>query len=712
MATSNTQNIRQIITKRFNGFFIIMVGAFIILLFFLFKVVFIDGPSLKLDASSKYLKERSIDAVRGNIYSSDGSLLATSLPKYRLGMDFSVYKTTKMRDTFKLYMRPLAEHLAAFYKDKTADEYYYKLKSSFERRARYVLINNRLLDYQERKTVLTFPVFKLFPKNPIKTGVVFDKVNVRYAPFGQTAYRTVGYMKDKVRVGLEGAFDKELTGVPGHGIFEKMDKNMWRPLNGSKEVLPQRGLDLHTTLDVDIQDIVELALMKSLDAYKGNYATAVVMEASTGEIKAISNLMKNEKSPTGYSEAVNYAIEVSENDPGSVFKLPAMMAMLEESKMPLTATVTTGGAKYTVFNRTMSDSHDYGTLTAQAVIEKSSNIGTIKLMQRIFGAKRRKWYDYLKSFHLLEPLDFQIKPVTGKPNFMLPAKWDAITYMWTSVGYSSNTSPLHLLSFYNAIANNGYWVQPIIVKKATQGNEVVIDYTQSQKRDSKPICSKETLDKIQIMLKGVVERGTGNNLVGTAYGIAGKTGTAQRRVNGNYIKGTYYVSFIGYFPVNKPKYTILVAMDYPKGSSESTYARQVASPVFKDISEHIYSRDMKLQKKMSGGLPDSLNNASLRHLIHPLDHNILYTSLGFPRIEEDGRWLSFQLNKKEIKNYGVSFTPKRVPNVVGMNLRDALFVLENQGLKVRAQGLGFVQAQSIPAGFPIQKNALITIQLH
>jgi cell division protein FtsI (penicillin-binding protein 3) len=421
--------------------------------------------------------------------------------------------------------------------------------------------------------------------------------------------------------------------------------------------------------------------------------------------------MKNEKSPTGYSEFVNYAIEVSENDPGSVFKLPAMMAMLEESHMPLTETVTTGG-KYTIYNKTMTDSHDYGTLTAQGVIEHSSNIGTIKLMQRVFGSKPAKWYDYLKGFHLLDPLDFQIKPVTAKPNFRVPTKWDALTYMWTSVGYSSNTSPLHLLSFYNAIANNGYWIQPIIVKKATQGNEVVIDYTQTQKRDSKPICSKETLDKIRIMLKGVVERGTGNNLTGTVYGIAGKTGTAQRRVNGQYIKGTYYVSFIGYFPVNNPKYTMLVAMDKPLGSSEGTYARQVTAPVFKDISDHIYARDMKIQRKLTGYLPDSLNNASLRHLIHPLDHGILYSNLGFPRIEEDGRWLSFQLNKKEVKNYGVSFAPKKVANVVGMNLRDALFVLENQGLKVRAHGLGFVQSQSIPAGFPIQKNALITIQLH
>ncbi len=711
MAKSTTQNIRQIITRRFNGFFIIMVGAFILLLFFLFKVVFVDGPSLKSDAFSKYVRERSIEAVRGNIYASDGSLLATSLPKYRLGMDFSVFKTQELKDVFHKNSRALAERLAEFYKDRTADEYYYKLKKGFDQKRPYIMINNRLLDFQERKKILTFPIFNLHPTNPIKTGVVFEKKNVRYAPFGQTAYRTIGYVKDKNSVGLEKAFNKELAGVPGHGFFEKMDKNVWRPMDGSKEILPQRGLDLHTTLDVDIQDIVELALMRSLDDYKGDYATAVVMETSTGEIKAISNLMKNPKSPTGYSEALNYALEVSENDPGSVFKLPAMMAMMEESKMPLTETVTTGG-KYTVFQKTMTDSHDYGTLTAQGVIEHSSNIGTIKLMQRVFGSKPSKWYQYLRDFHMLDPLDFQIKPVTPKPRFMQPSKWDKLTYMWTSVGYSSNTSPLHLLAFYNAIANNGYWIQPIIVKKATQGNEVVIDYTLTQKKDSKPLCSKETLVKLQTMLKGVVERGTSNNLNGTKYGIAGKTGTAQRRVNGQYIKGTYYVSFIGYFPVNNPKYTVLVAMDYPKGSSEATYARQVTAPVFKDISERIYARDMKLQQKLSGYLPDSLNNAALRHLIHPMDHGVLYSNLGLPRIEEDGRWLSFQMNKKDVKNYAVSFTPKKVPNVVGMNLRDALFVLENQGLKVRAKGLGLVKMQSIPAGFPIQKNALITIQLH
>jgi cell division protein FtsI (penicillin-binding protein 3) len=333
-------------------------------------------------------------------------------------------------------------------------------------------------------------------------------------------------------------------------------------------------------------------------------------------------------------------------------------------------------------------------------------------MQRVFSQKQAKYYDYLKKFHLIEPLDFQITPRYKKPNFPLPPKWDALQYMWSSVGYSSNTSPLHLLSFYNAIANNGYWIQPIIVKKATIGNEVITDFTEKQKKDKEPICSAETLKKIKIMLEGVVERGTGTNLKGTAYGIAGKTGTAQRRVNGQYIKGTYYVSFIGYFPVKNPKYTMLVAMDKPEGNSEGTYARQVTAPVFKDISDHIYSRDMKLQGRLSGYLPDSLNNAKLTHMIHPLDHGVLYSNLGFPKVEEDGRWMQFSLVKKAVQNVPVSLLPKVVPNVMGMNLRDALFALENRGFKVRAQGMGNVTAQSIPAGTPLRKNALMLIQLH
>ncbi len=711
MAGARRKNIREIITERFTIFIMFIIALFAILMFFLWRVVWIKGPELREEAAQTYVKERSVEATRGNIYSNDGSLLATSLPKYRLGIDPTVYGRTKIAtQKYNENIDALCAALANFFQDRTADEYKNRIESARKNGRNYLLINYRLLDFQERKKVLSFPLFREFKGDPTKTGVVFDKVNVRYPPFGQMAYRTIGYLKDKNAVGIEGSFDKELRGTPGVGFFEKMDKNTWRPVDGGRETIPTPGYDLHTTLDVNIQDIVEIALMKALSEFKGNYAVAIVMETATGEIRAISNLSKNAKSPTGYLEADNHAI-TTPNDPGSVFKLPSMMAMMEESDLQLDEIIHVGPLVSYYYGKPMSDSHPMGDATVQRIIEASSNNGVMKLMQRTFGTKPAKYYDYLKKFHLIDPINFQIRSRNPKPRFTVPTKWDRYQLLWSSVGYSTSYTPIQLLSFYNAIANNGYWIQPIIVKKATVGEEVKIDYTEKQVKDTSPLCSEKTLKKIKTMLEGVVERGTGNNIKGTPYGIAGKTGTAQRLINGAYVKGTYYTSFIGYFPSKKPKYTMLIAMDNPQGDAESTYSRQVTAPVFREIADNIYARDMKLQRRLSGKLPDSLNNAKLSHFLHPNDHEILSANFGLPKVEEDGRWVQFNLDKKVATNVPVSFVAKTVPNVVGMTLRDAIFNLENRGFKVRASGYGRVLAQSLAAGTPAIKNAIVKLTL-
>jgi cell division protein FtsI (penicillin-binding protein 3) len=711
MSTVRRKNIREIITERFTIFIMFIFALFVLLMFFLWRVIMVKGPELREEAAQTYIKERSVEATRGNIYSSDGSLLATSLPKYKMGLDPTVYgrsKTSKQK--YDEQIDALCAALANFFQDRTADEYKNRIESARKSGKNYLLINNRLLDFQEKKKVLTFPLFREFKGDATKTGVVFDKVNVRYAPFGQMAYRTIGYLKDKLAVGLEGSFDKELRGIPGVGLFEKMDKNTWRPVDGGKETIPTPGYDLQTTLDVNIQDIVEVALMKALSQYKGKYAVAIVMETATGEIKAISNLSKNEKSATGYLEADNHAI-TTPNDPGSVFKLASMMALLEESDLRLDEIIHVGPRVSNYFGRPMSDSHEMGDASVQKIIEASSNNGVMKLMWRTFSNKQSKFYNYLRKFHLIDPINFQITSRNPKPNFPVPSKWDKYQLLWSSVGYSSSYTPIQLLSFYNAIANNGYWIQPIIVKKATVGEEIKIDYTETQVRDAEPLCSNKTLTKIKTLLEGVVERGTGNNIKGTPYGIAGKTGTAQRIVNKTYVKGTYYTSFIGYFPSKRPKYTMLVAMDDPQGNSEETYSRQVTAPVFREIADNIYARDMKLQKRITNTIPDSLNQANLFHFLHPNDHEILSANFGLPKIEEDGRWIQFSLTKKKVQNFPVSFVAKTVPNVIGMTLRDALFNLENRGFKVRASGYGRVASQSIPAGSPSQKNSTIELTL-
>ncbi|MHA8066004.1 penicillin-binding protein [Aquirufa sp. ROCK2-A2] len=711
MSNVRRKNIREIITERFTYFIMFIFALFVILMFFLWRVIVIKGPELREEANQTYVKERSVEATRGNIYAHDGSLLATSLPKYRLGLDPTVYGRSKMSgQKYKENIDALCVALANFFQDRTAEEYKNRIESARKNGRNYLLVNYRLLDFQERKKVLQFPLFREFKGDPTKTGVVFDKVNVRYAPFGQMAYRTIGYLKDKLAVGIEGSFDKELKGIPGVGLFEKMDKNTWRPVDSGKETIPTPGYDLQTTLDVNIQDIVEIALMKALSLYKGNYAVAIVMETATGEIRAISNLSKNEKSPTGYLEADNHAI-TTPNDPGSVFKLASMMAMMEEDDLRLDEMIHVGPQVSSYFGRQMTDSHTMGDATVQHIIEASSNNGVMKLMWRTFGTKQSKYYDYLKKFHLIDPINFQIRSRNPKPRFTVPSKWDRYQMLWSSVGYSTSYTPIQLMSFYNAIANNGYWIQPIIVKKAVVGEEVKIDYTESQVRDASPICSEKTLKKIRTMLEGVVEHGTGNNIKGTPYGIAGKTGTAQRLVNGAYVKGTYYTSFIGYFPANKPKYTMLIAMDNPQGNSETTYSRQVTAPVFREIADNIYARDMKLQRRLSGTLPDSLNNASLSNFLHPNDHEILTSHFGLPKIEEDGRWVKFNLDKKVAQNVPVSFVAKTVPNVIGMSLRDAIFNLENRGFKVRSNGYGKVLAQSIVAGSPAIKNTIVHLTL-
>lgn len=706
------KGIKREITSRFAYFISIIFILFVFLMFNLYKIIVIKGPALREEAANTYIKERSIDATRGNIYSSDGSLLATSLPKYRLGVDPTVYSRNKANEElYKKNIDGLAAALSNFFQDRSTEEYKNKIETAVKNKRKYLLLNNRLLDFQERKKVLAFPLFREQKGNPTKTGIVFDKINVRYAPFGQMAYRTIGYLKDKVKVGIEGSFDKELRGTPGVGLFEKMDKNTWRPVENDAKTIPIPGYDLHTTLDINIQDIVETALKNALTNFKGEYAVGIVMETQTGEIKAISNLSKNPNSPTGYMEAKNHAID-TRNDPGSVFKLPSMMAMMEEDGLELNEMINVGGDKQMFFGRWMSDSHAMGYASVEKIIESSSNIGTMKLMQRTFGGKGTKYYNYLKKFHLIDPINFQLKSANETPVYKIPTKWTKEYMLWSSVGYSTSYTPLSIIAFYNAIANKGYWVQPLLIKYAKRGGETIIDYTKTQVRDANPLCSKETIKKLQIMLEGVVTQGTATNIKGAPYGIAGKSGTAQKvKKEGGY-SNKYYVTFVGYFPAKNPKYTVLVTMDSPEGGTKETNSRQVTAPVFREISDNIFARDMKLQKKLSGILPDSLNNNKLSQTIHPFDGDILFPNLGLPKFDSDGRWFNFSLEKKTVVNTPLIYPVKTVPSVIGMNLRDALFALENKGLKVRANGMGKVVAQSIPPGSALQKGAMLQITLH
>ncbi|MEZ4903731.1 MAG: penicillin-binding protein 2 [Spirosomataceae bacterium] len=344
---------------------------------------------------------------------------------------------------------------------------------------------------------------------------------------------------------------------------------------------PVNGLDIHTTIDLNFQDIAETALKATLKRYQASSGSVIVMEVATGEIRAIANLTRR-KGDSTYYERYNHALAEKSN-PGSTFKLATMLAALEEG-LPMSRVYPTGNgiAQYrsAIIRDTKRTGH--GSITAQQVFEKSSNVGVHLIMKDYFYQHSEKYVGYLKRFHLRESTGIQMK---GEPTPYIPTpqskKWSKTSLTYMSYGYEAELTPLQMLAFYNAIANDGYWVRPMLVKQIKQADELIQDIPPFKKEER--IASEKSIKKARTMLEGVVEHGTATNIKNPLYKIAGKTGTAQKLVNGRYVPGLFNTSFIGYFPADNPRYTCLIVVDSPRGfSMEQLYAGSVAAPVFKE----------------------------------------------------------------------------------------------------------------------------------
>jgi cell division protein FtsI (penicillin-binding protein 3) len=651
----------------------------------------IQGEKWRIKSKRTYVKELTVPATRGNIYADDGSLLATSLPKYKLGFDPTVsMRNKKNREIYDSGIDSLCHFLSATYGDRDWKDYYAQIDLARREKNPYIILSNELIDYQTVKKMRKWPIFR---RGKFKGGVVFDKVETRYNPFGRMGFRTIGYRKDKDAVGIENSFNNQLAGVAGKGIFEKIAGGSWRSVDGGEETIPMPGVDIHTTLNVNIQDVAETSLLKALRQYNADKGCVVVMEVATGQIKAMTNLTKI--NDTLYAENYNHAV-LGRTDPGSVFKLPSMVAMMEEGGLGLNEYVSTGDGTITISGSTMRDSKSHGTITAQQVFELSSNVGTMRLMQKYFHGKKQKYYDYLTKFRLNQPLHFQLRP-DAIPYIAKPDKWSATTMPWMSVGYESLVTPLQMLTFYNAIANNGKWIQPIIVQSTREADNIQDDFTVSQERSSDPICSEATLAKVRVMLEGVVERGTASNIKNPMYKIAGKTGTSQKLIGRNYIKGMYYTSFIGYFPADAPKYSCVVVIDNPKGvDKEALYARDVSAPVFKEIADKIYACDIQMHKLLTPTTGDRKYFATQRHIANTGDAKKICEELGIEKLPQSEGWTSTRSDGGILEWKGIEYAKNKVPDTRGMNLRDAIYVLENKGFKVDFKGSGKVASQSIP----------------
>jgi cell division protein FtsI (penicillin-binding protein 3) len=645
---------------------------------------------------------KRVKATRGNIYSDNGSLLATSLPFYKIAFDASLPK----EEVFNKGVDSLAYNLSRFFKDKSKRDYKQMLIDARKSHKQYIILNRKRIDYQDKKTMMQWPIFR---EGRLRGGAIFEKVDVRYHPFSNLSRRTIGFINENDKgAGLEFSFNKDLGGQDGYAYYQKISGGIWKPVYDANNVKAVDGLDLQTTLDINLQDVAETALHKAMVQHDAGDGLVAVMEVKTGEIKAISNLSSDGHG--GFYEKFNYAA-AGLFEPGSTFKLVTMMALLEDTNIELSDSINVGNGEYTFYNKTVRDHEDegLGTVTIKEAFERSSNVAMAKLVDKHFGLRPQKFVDYVDHLHLSKPLGIQIagEPI---PKIKRPGQkgWSGISLPWMAYGYGFEITPLHTLALYNAVANDGKMIKPVIVRAIKHADEEEKKFEVEVLNNS--ICSGETLEQLRLLLEGVVENGTAKNIKGTHYRIAGKTGTAQILDKGRYTK-KYITSFVGYFPAHAPKYSAIVLIKNPRGWYQ--YGSSVAAPVFKEIADNIYARDINLHNPMdlkkftkTDVLPviRAGNQQELTMLCNELGiSNHSLTEHEWVRSTRAGNGVNW---KKNTEGKGV------VPDVKGMTFRDAIYLLEKSGLNVFYEGKGRVQEQSITAGAYARSGERIYIRLN
>lgn len=651
-----------------------MIVAFGVLLmaigivFKLFKIQFFEGNYYRELAGKNTIKTFEIPANQGNIYSSDGSLLAISIPSYSIYFDALAPKIAD----FDKYIKPLSDSLSVLL-GKSSNHYYDEFQKARRNKNRYYLIarNLRHTDYVRIKS---FPLLRL---GAYKGGLIVEQKPTRQHPIGRIAERTIGYSRLKADntmggIGIESAFAQYINGKKGQVVKQKMAKGQWKPISDNNEIEPQDGYDVISTIDVYIQDIAHHALLKQLEKYEADHGCVVVMETQTGEVKAISNLGRQKDG--SYTETVNYAIW-EKQEPGSTFKLAVLMALLEDKKVDTAKVYDTKGGEIHIRGQVVRDSRlgGYGKISLARGIEVSSNTVIAQAALEGYKDNPKEFVDRLRAMNLGQKIGISIEG-EGTPYIPSPddSKWSWMTLPWMSYGYGLELTPLQTLTFYNAVANDGEMVKPLFVKEIREWNKTVKKY--SKEVINPKICSNSTLSQVRQILENVVKQGSAQKLYSPNFSMAGKTGTTQ--VNyANREKMYYASSFAGYFPADNPKYSCIVVINKPR-SDKGFYGGDVAGPVFKAVAQKIFT-DTPTKSQV-----EDINKEVLRQT---KNYNQYYDKIN--------------------KSYTL------MPDVTKMAGMDAVALLENIGLKVKIIGNGKVKSQSIPVGQQITKNKVVVLEL-
>lgn len=665
------------------GFMVLLAVAIV---WSIVKIQFVEGDKWRDLSDSLTLRLIEIPATRGSIFSDNGNLLATSIPQYSVSLDFTVIKHHHV-DSFQRLIPALAKGASEVLGNKTEAEYKKLFTTHYRKGSSYVTIKRRA-SFLEVNQLKELPIFH---HNRFKSGMILEEKTIRKRPYNSLAFRTIGFVNEnKKGAGIELTFNEELEGDSGKMLVEKIVGG-YKPVNEEAEIQPRNGKDVYTTIDIEAQDIVSAALEKGLQHHKAKFGCALVMDVKTGAIKAIANLTRNEDGE--YVETFNYALGRL-YEPGSTVKLVSALALLEENKVKLTDPVVINHGKFTYKDRTYTDDHTWEEVEVpfRSVIEKSSNAGTTNLIAKHFEKSPEDFFKYYERL-MVKP-DLQTKIKGGeKPIIIQPESnnWSATTLTSSAIGYSLELTPVQILSFYNAIANDGTMMRPHVISGVGRLQNIEQRFEPSVVR--KTIASEETIEQLQSMLEGVVLRGTAQRLKSLPFSVAGKTGTAKIADGSKgYIEGAYNSSFVGYFPAQNPMYSCIVLVNWPQSGAYS--GGTVASPVFKEIASKLYARKVVIPV-------DSItpNNEGIAFRGYAKHYKTIAKAFDLEQdISRKDKWIEGQKDSLSLISSEIVTAENTAPNFHQMGLRDALYYGERMGLDIRFRGHGKVVEQSPKAG--------------
>ncbi len=675
-----------------------------------FYIQQVQGSYWRGLSDSLHQRIAEIPAARGTIYSEDGQMLSTNVPQFDIYIDFRVEPLhEKNGKLFRENIDSLSLALADLFKDQSASQYKDQLTKAFEaREPNYEL--KKKIDYRQYLALAKFPMFKV---GRYKSGMIAQERNVRLNPYQNMGYRTIGLAREQNSVGLELSYDTVLRGRNGRQLVRAIAGGVTVPVQeGEFEIAPETGKDIVSNIDVFIQEVTTNALNKMMVQNQAQWGVAMVMEVKTGKIKAIANLGKISEGV--YKEDLNYAITPTE--PGSTFKLVTLLSALEDGKVNLNSTVDLEGGAWKVAGQTVWDSEKHGKHQATVLesFEESSNVGMAKIAMAHYSNNVDAYYKHLTKLRLdsLSGIDLigERRPQITKPGDKL---YGPTTLPWMAFGYNIAIAPIQTLVLYNAIANNGVMMKPYLVNAIQEEGKVIKRFSPTVYNPQ--LVKPATVKALQTALEGVCINGTAKTLFkNSLYKVAGKTGTALV-ANGNkgYADKIYQSSFAGYFPAENPQYTIVVIIKN-KPHAYPFYGASVAGPVFKEISDRLYSTYIhnKTNATPAIALKDSqafqyaVSRSSLQAIAKKI--NLPYQDSTIPT----NNWVNLNGAGKTAKAAARVVSDSTMPDISGLKLQDALWLCEKKGLQVKCIGKGRVIKQSIAQGAYITKGQPIIIELN